>query len=66
MRHLEEHKRIVPADGLQAALRAVREDDARQGRDRSFANGSCATGTRDSSIAGRRAQAPFGLLRPHR
>ena len=29
MRHLEEHKRIVPADGLQASLRAVREDDAR-------------------------------------
>ena len=31
MRHLEEHKRIVPADGLQASLRAVREDDVRAG-----------------------------------
>ena len=28
MRHLEEHKRILPADGLQTALKAVREDDA--------------------------------------
>lgn len=27
MRHLEEHKRILPPDGLQAALKAVREDD---------------------------------------
>lgn len=31
MRHLEEHKRIVPADRLQASLRAVREDDVRAG-----------------------------------
>ena len=28
MGHLEEHKRILPADRLQAALKAVREDDA--------------------------------------
>ena len=28
MGHLEEHKRILPADGLQTALKAVREDDA--------------------------------------
>jgi hypothetical protein len=28
MRHLEEHKRIHPADGLHTALKAVREDDA--------------------------------------
>ena len=28
MGHLDEHKRIRPADGLQAALKAVREDDA--------------------------------------
>ena len=28
MRHLEEHKRILPADELQTALKAVREDDA--------------------------------------
>jgi hypothetical protein len=28
MRHLDEHKRILPADGLQTALKAVREDDA--------------------------------------
>jgi hypothetical protein len=28
MRHLEEHKRILPVDGLRTALKAVREDDA--------------------------------------
>lgn len=28
MRHLEEHKRVLPADRLQTALKAVREDDA--------------------------------------
>lgn len=28
MGHLDEHKRILPADWLQTALRAVREDDA--------------------------------------
>ena len=28
MGHREEHKRILPADGLQTALKAVREDDA--------------------------------------
>ena len=28
MGHLDEHKRILPADGLQTALKAVREDDA--------------------------------------
>lgn len=29
MRHLEEHKRILPADRLHTALNAVRQDDAR-------------------------------------
>jgi hypothetical protein len=37
MRHLEEHKRIVPADDADCT-RAVREDDALALRDRGFAN----------------------------